>query len=300
MKNNLKKNKEISKEQIKNYFTKSVSNFRNNFIIISLSILKNFRTYVYVILIPIAFLMIYSWYTNAYKGDFKPPELFKYMVIPSFAIIFLVNTTVSEWKNSVFLKRIHSAGISRINFFVSLYIFNFLLGIASFLISVTVMSIISLIYFKPSNGTFFSLLGLLEFNDWVGMLYSLFLCISISVSIGVIISGLINSIALSQSITLIFVLFSIVFSDCFLPIDLLSLSKPLTYMSYFVPHKHSVWVGLISASSQEVSWAFENPERPGRIISFGFNLWIPCVTAFLYSTLLLVSGYFSFGWNTKK
>ncbi|AKX34282.1 ABC transporter ATP-binding protein [Spiroplasma litorale] len=288
------KNKELFK------FKPMFNNFKNNFIIISLSILKNFRTYVYVFFIPLAFLMIYVWYTNATSGVFKPPRLFLYMILPTFAIIFLVNTTVSEWKNSVFLKRIHSAGVSRLNFFVSLYVFNFIIGIVSFLMSLIVMSIISLIYFNATNGSFFEIIGLWEFKDWIGIIYSLSLNISISISIGVIISGLINSIALSQTITLIIVLFSIVFSDCLLPLDLMSVSKPLTIMSYFVPHKHSVWVGIIAASSEQVKWAFENPEREGKMISFGFQLWIPCLTAFFYSTLLITGGYFSFRWNNKR
>ncbi|AKU79772.1 hypothetical protein [Spiroplasma turonicum] len=286
----------------KNIFTKtknSLSDFKNNFIIISLSILKNFRTYVYVILIPIAFLMIYVWY-NSNTGVYRPPKIFLYLTLPTFAIIFLVNTSVSEWKNSVFLKRIHSAGISRINFFVSLYVFNFILGIISFFVSFLVLMLISLIYFKPSTGPVSELIGLWTFKDWMGIMYSLLLSISISISLGVIISGLINSVALSQSITLVVVLFSVVFSDCLLPLELLSKSKALTYMSYIVPHKHSVWTGIIAAASEIPKLAYENPNSPSLVISFGFKLWIPCLTAFLYSTLLIIGGYYSFSWNNKK
>ncbi|AOG60500.1 ABC transporter ATP-binding protein [Spiroplasma helicoides] len=291
-------NKEVNKKP--NFDYKSMmENFRNNLAIISLSVLKNFRTYVYVIFMPIFFMLIYLWYSGK-SSDLHNVNIFLYMCWPTFAIVFLVNTTVSEWKNSVFLKRIHSAGVSRMNFFVSLYVFNFLLSVLSIMIGFVVLIIASYTYLKSDNYSFFQKIGFWSFREWMGIIYSLCLSTCISISLGIIISGLINSIALSQSITILVVLFNIVFSDCLLSLDLLAISKPLNILSYFAVHKYSVWTGIISSSFERKENAFWNAARPVFYTSFGFKMWIASLTGFICSTGLIVGSYFSFRWNNKK
>ncbi|WP_338984269.1 hypothetical protein [Spiroplasma endosymbiont of Diplazon laetatorius] len=285
-------------EKNQNSFIKFNKNFLNNFLLISGSVLKNFRTYVYLFFIPIFFLAVYSWFTGGNQANFRVPKLFLFMLIPTYSIIFLVNISISEWKNSVFLKRIHSAGVSKLEFLIAIWAFNLIAGLISFGIGILSIYLLGILYFKPGEESISSLFNLITFGEWMGILYAVFLNIFISIAIGTIISGLIKSVALSQSISIIVVGVCIVFSDNLLPIELMSLNKGLLIFSYFIPQKHSVWVGLIVSSAHKLDWIVENPDR--RYISFNYNLTLVSFTSLIYTSLLMVGAYFSFGWNNKK
>ncbi|AUM62656.1 hypothetical protein [Spiroplasma monobiae] len=279
-------------------FLKFNKNFANNFLLISGSVLKNFRTYVYLFFIPICFMAVFSWFTGGSDSNFRPPQLFLFMMIPTYAIVFLVNISISEWKNSVFLKRIHSAGISKIEFLASIWIFNFIAGFIAFLFGLLTIYILGFFYVKPAEESISTMLGLISFSEWLGILYAISLNIIISISIGTIISGLVRSVSLSQSISIIVIMACIVFSDNLLSISLMSVNEGLVIFSYFFPQKHTVWIGLISASSGQVGWVVENPDR--LVISFDFNLLLVSFTGLFYTMILIIAAYFSFGWNNKK
>ncbi|AGR42117.1 hypothetical protein [Spiroplasma diminutum] len=283
---------------MQNSFIKFNKNFLNNFLLVSSSVLRNFRTYVYLFFIPIFILAIFSWFNGGINSHYKPTKLFLFMMIPTYAVVFLVNISISEWKNSVFLKRIHSAGISKTEFLLSIWAFNFLAGIVAFIIGICTLEILGLLYLKPIEESISATLNSIKFTEWIGILYAISLNILISIAIGTIISGLIKSVALSQSLTILIVAFCIVFSDNLLPIDLMAINKGIVIFSYFIPQKHSVWIGLISSSANNLNWIMENADR--KIVSFNYNLTLVSFTGLLYVVLLSIGAYFSFGWNNKK
>ncbi len=279
-------------------FIKFNKNFFNNFLLVSSSILKNFRTYVYLFFIPIFFLCVFTWFTGGMNANYKPTKLFLFMMIPTYSIVFLVNISISEWKNSVFLKRVHSAGISKMEFLLSIWAFNFLAGIVAFIVGFFTIEILGLLYVKPVDESIASSFGLISFSEWLGILFAISLNILISIAIGTIISGLIKSVALSQSLTIIIIILCIVFSDNLLPIDLMAINKGVVIFSYLFPQKHSVWIGLISSSAKNLSWIIENSDR--KIVSFNYNLTLVSFTGMMYTLVLLTGAYFSFSWNNKK
>ncbi|WP_342259228.1 hypothetical protein [Spiroplasma endosymbiont of Dioctria linearis] len=232
------------------------------------------------------------------NANYKPTKLFLFMMIPTYSIVFLVNISISEWKNSVFLKRVHSAGISKMEFLLSIWAFNFLAGIVAFIVGFFTIEILGLLYVKPVDESIASSFGLISFSEWLGILFAISLNILISIAIGTIISGLIKSVALSQSLTIIIIILCIVFSDNLLPIDLMAINKGVVIFSYLFPQKHSVWIGLISSSAKNLSWIIENSDR--KIVSFNYNLTLVSFTGMMYTLVLLTGAYFSFSWNNKK
>ncbi|AHB36778.1 ABC transporter permease [Spiroplasma apis] len=298
----------VEKKDFKADFLRVNKKFLNNFLILSTSVLKNFRTYVYVFFVPMIFVVCYTLYAHRTSDEpIKPHNLFLFMMIPTYSIVFLVNITISEWKNSVFLKRIHSAGVSRFEFLLTIWTFTFLLGLLSFLAGVIIISILgaTLVGSKDGNASIALTFQLLGYDGWSMILFSVSMNIIICIALGTIISGLIKSVAISQSVTIVLTLFCIVFSDNFLPPSLLALNKWIVYFSYLIPEKHPVWFGMIGTSTlfssepaKEVLTNIERVRAQGAV-SFGFNLWICCVTSIIYPSLLLLGGYFSFRWNSK-
>ncbi|ARU91400.1 ABC transporter ATP-binding protein [Spiroplasma clarkii] len=281
--------------QSKLYFV----NIWNNFKIIASSILKNLRTYLYVIIIPIFFLTALFIYQNTnLASEIKISRIVSFLHVPGFMLIFLVNVTIAEWKNSVFLKRIHSAGVSKVNFLISMAIFIFVLGIVSVLISFGYLLILSQIFFKSLHVT--AQLRLISFGGWIATWYGVFLTIGISITLGIITSGLLKSVALSQTITTLIILFSLIFSDNFLGPEFVGKDKYLTAISYFLPYKYSVWTSFIGASDGLPSLIFNNDVSAFRIhFSFGLNIWAALFSGTGFLALLGVGAHYSFRWNAK-
>ncbi|WP_339020152.1 hypothetical protein [Spiroplasma endosymbiont of Atherix ibis] len=273
----------------------------NNLKVISISVLKNLRTYLYIFVLPMTFITAEIFYrTQGGHSEVKIAQIAGFFQISSFFIIFLVNITISEWKNSVFLKRIHSSGVSKTNFLISITLFNFLIGIVSFLVNFAYILIL-LTFVIKSTSTQKPLVTELELMDsmgWTGVVLSLIFTLLISIFLGTIISGIFKSVSLSQTITTFFILFSIVFSDNFLSPEVMGTVKGLAVVSYFVPYKHSIWISYLMIANGAKDLIY--PSVTTRLyLSFNLITWLPIITSILYTTLLASGAYFTFKWNVK-
>lgn len=274
-------------------------NIWNNFKIIAASVLKNLRTYLYVIILPLFFMTVLFLYQyNNTATEIKLSRIVSFMHIPAFMLIFLVNITIAEWKNSVFLKRIHSAGVSKVNFLLSLAIFIFILGIGSVLIGFGYILFFGKIYLKSIH--IFNQLSLISVGGWIGTWLGIFMTIGISITIGIITSGLLKSVALSQSITTLFVLFAMTFSDNFLDPEAMANSKVTAAISYFVPYKYSVWTSFLFATDGIANLIYGNDLSYVKIHwSFGLNSYAALFSGLAYVGLLSTGAHYSFAWNAK-
>ncbi|AUB31553.1 hypothetical protein [Spiroplasma floricola] len=294
------KNDKNTKENESRFLNESIMLW-NNLKVISISVLKNLRTYLYIFVLPLAFITAAIFYrTQGGSSEVRVAQIAGFFQISSFFIIFLVNITISEWKNSVFLKRIHSSGVSKTNFLISITLFNFLIGIVSFLVNFAYILILLTFVIKSTSTQkpLSSELELIDSMGWSGVVLSLIFTLLISIFLGTVISGVFKSVALSQTITTFFILFSIVFSDNFLSPEVMGTVKGLVGVSYLVPYKHSIWIGYLMISNGAKDLIYP-PVTTRLFLSFNLITWLPILTSIIYTSLLGVGAYFTFKWNAK-
>ncbi|ATZ20524.1 hypothetical protein [Mesoplasma coleopterae] len=278
-----------------------IVNIIYNLKILSMSVLKNLRTYLYIIIFPIVVTTFIIFYrVSATSTTINPTTVTAILLIQPFTVIFLVNITISEWKNSVFLKRIHSAGISKINFLSSIFIFNFILGYISFMLCSLYIFLITGSFFTTSNGGFWKiLLDTMTTKEVFGILLSAAFLIMTSILLGTIISGVIKSVALSQTITAIYVIVAIAFSDIIMPPEIFAIQPILIKISYLFPYKHNVWAGLLLVADNSGKWIYNGASMGRLTTSFALKEWIPILTSIIWLILLSVSSIFVFKWDGK-
>ncbi|PPE06244.1 hypothetical protein [Mesoplasma corruscae] len=281
-------------------------NMWNNIKLLSTSVLKNLRTYLYLIIFPICIVtLVIAYKVVKTENAIYINDICSILILPSFMVIFLVNITISEWKNSVFLKRIHSAGISRNSFLFSMFIFNFMLGIVSFIFT-SLYSFWLTSSFFPINqggkqmGFAEMLFMMMTFKTAMGLIMGVSFCIVISICIGTIVSGVFKSVALSQSIASILMIFAVISSDVFISPEIIAVSRFLVNLCYISPYKHSVWISILLSSDANFKWIYHGAAE-GRVlgVSFGLKEWLPVFSSAIYLTLLTFLSIFSFKWNGK-
>lgn len=276
-------------------------NLYYNLKILTKSVMSNLRTYLYLFIFPAAIVTFLIFYkTLGSEITINPVGVVFILLVPPFMIIFLVNVTISEWKNSVFLKRIHSAGVSKHNFIISIFIFNLILGYISFLFCSLFIFFITSAYFRTSQGGFYKILAdTITTNTVIGIILGAFLIIVTSIFLGTIISGLFKSVALSQSITSILLIFGLFFSDMILPAERLGVTPVLIHISYFFPYKHNIWVAVLLVSDTYEGWIYSDVPIGRITTSFELTTWIPIVTSIAYSAVLGFFSFLVFKWDAK-
>lgn len=272
-----------------------------NLKILSMSVLKNLRTYLYVLIFPIVVITFIIFYrVSATSTTINPTTVTAILLIQPFTVIFLVNITISEWKNSVFLKRIHSAGVSKLNFLTSIFVFNFILGYIAFILCSTYTFLITGSFLTTSNGGFLKiLLDTITVKVVIGILLSAGFIIVTSILLGTIISGIIKSVAFSQTITAIYVILAIAFSDIIMPPEIFAIQPFLIKISYLFPYKHNVWAGLLLVADNSGKWIYNGASMGRLTTSFALKEWIPILTSIIWSILLWIISLFVFKWDGK-
>ncbi|WP_342269264.1 hypothetical protein [Spiroplasma endosymbiont of Aspidapion aeneum] len=277
-----------------------------NIVMLFASSFKSLRTYLIAFLIPIGFLLMLMLYqTHSGLNQIRIAQLIGYSLIPCFFVIFLINLTIAEWKSSVFLKRIHTSGVSKRNFFISSIIFGLITGILMYCVGLFFIYIIGIVFIRDPLDSSINLSyawRLLSFESWLSIIFGMILTNLVSILCGIIFSGICKSVSLSQSISILFVAYAIVFSDNFLNPMTIAVSKNLVLFSYLNPFKHTVWTSyLLGCRYNGVfikNWIFDGSTNRLEM-SFGLKPYIPPLTSILYIALLSFLGLYSFKWNNR-
>lgn len=268
------------------------------------SIFKNLRTYIYVYIIPIALLLIiYVFQSFGGINKLLPPIVAGYLLIPGFGITILLNTLISEWKASIFLKRIHIIGTSKYQFILAIWIVGYLLGMSSILLGACLMLALA-----PAIGTsnifletfsFFSYGSTSEiFISWFGFFMAASIITLSGIGIATLIAGAFKSLSLCQSLTILIICAFIMLSDLFLGPTTTSKSSFVVYISYLIPQKYGAWTVFYSSAAGNINYFIDNPTSKLVIISFA-NIYGPLFGGIAYCIGLYVVSLFTFNWNNR-
>ncbi|WP_375317262.1 hypothetical protein [Spiroplasma endosymbiont of Virgichneumon dumeticola] len=276
-----------------------------NLTLLLASIFKNLRTYIYVYVIPITLLLIiYTFQSFGGINKLLPPIVAGYLLIPGFGITILLNTLISEWKASIFLKRIHVIGTSKYQFILSIWIVGYLLGMSSiFLGSCLLLGIAPLIN-STSNVfletfSFFSYGSASEvFVSWFGFFIAASIITLSGIGIATLIAGAFKSLSLCQSLTILIICGCIMLSDLFLSPTITSKSSFVVYISYLIPQKYGAWTVFYSSAAGNINYFIDNPTSKLATISFA-NIYGPLFGGITYCIGLYVASLFTFNWNNR-
>lgn len=211
---------------IKFFFSKKGFNeFRNinrnffyflnkNLYLLFSSIFKSLRTYVYVFIIPLTLLsLIFAYETYGGLNQPLPPIVAGYLLIPGFSLILLLTNLINEWKNSIFLKRIHTLGTSKNQFLISLWIVSFILGWMSIIFCTTCITLMVPLINGYIVNPYLQMFAFFNFGSagqvcaaWFGVICGASIVILGSIGIATVLAGSISNAAVSQSLAILIVI----------------------------------------------------------------------------------------------
>lgn len=278
---------------------------RKNLWLLLSSVFKSLKIYIYVFIIPLVLLIVVFAY-QSYGGVNQPlpPIVAGYLLIPGFGLILGINNLISEWKASIFLKRINLLGTSKSQFLLSIWIVGYLLG----LISTIFCGALVTLFAQALNSTknpFLEMFAFLSYgttqevvNAWLGLFLGISTVILSSIGLATLIAGAFRNIALIQSLGILVIIVTFVFSDLFLNPVMLASVKPLIIFSYFVPQKYGAWTVFYAVSAGNLDYFLPNPGSKQITISFLSITW-PIINSLLYCLGLFLLSLITFKWNNR-
>lgn len=299
--------------KIKNFkwqkIKKNSSNFlfflKKNFCLILTSVFKNLKIYIYLFIVPLILsILIFSYQTYAGLNQPLPAITAGYLLIPGFGLILGLNTLISDWKSSIFLKRINLIGTTKTQFLLAIWIVGYLIGLISTLFCTSIIILFAELT-KNYNNSFLEMFAFLSYgsskeiiNAWLGFFLGLSTIIFSSIGLATLISGAFYNIALAQSLSILIIIVTFVLSDLFLNPVILAGSKAVIIISYFVPQKYGAWTVFYAVSANNLNYFLPNPGSNKLTISF-LNITWPIINSIIYSFALFYLSIFTFKWNNR-
>ncbi|WHQ36676.1 hypothetical protein [Spiroplasma sp. SV19] len=270
------------------------------------SVYKNLRTYIYVYIVPIIFMLgVYMYQSFGGANKLLPPLIMGLLLIPGFGIAILLNTLISEWKASIFLKRIHVIGTSKSQFLLAIWIVGYVIGLSAILFGAIIMVTINAIYSPSGTNDFLEAFSFLSYGTfgqaflaWAGFFLGASIVVLSSIGVATLIAGSLKSISLTQSLVILFLFFAVIFSDLFLSPSTMAGSKVTVVMSYFVPQKYGAWTTFYATSDGNINYFLSKPVSALITVSFN-NIYGPIFGGLGYCTGLFVASLFLLNWNNR-
>lgn len=277
---------------------------RKNLRLLFSSLFKSLKFYIYVFIIPLVLLIIiFAYQTYGGVSQPLPPIVAGYLLIPGFGLLLGINNLISEWKASIFLKRINLLGTSKSQFLLSIWIAGYLLGLLSTIICGALVTLFAQVL--NHTNPFVEMFAFLSYGTaqevvvgWLGLFLGVSTVILSSIGLATLISGAFRNIALIQSLGILVIAFTFVFSDLFLNPIMLAGVKPLIVVSYFVPQKYGAWTVFYAVSAGNINYFLPNPGSSKIMISFLSITW-PIINSILYCCALFFISLFTFKWNNR-
>ncbi len=277
---------------------------RKNFRLLLVSVFKSLKIYVYVFIVPLVLMIgLYSYQTMAGTNQPLPPITAGFLLIPGFGLILGINNLISEWKASIFLKRINLVGTTKTQFLCSIWIVGYLLGLISTIFCGGIAIAIAQA-FRGSNA-FIEMFKFLNhgpsgnvLKSYLGLFLGITTVIFSSIGLSTLISGAFSNIALIQTLGILLLIFTFIFSDLFFNPKIIAIHKSLIIISYFVPQKYSAWTVFYATSAGNSEYFLPIAGTIKSIISFR-NLTWPIINSILYCLGLFIVSAFTFKWNNR-
>lgn len=277
---------------------------RKNLGLLLVSVFKSLKIYIYVFIIPLILLfVVFAYQTYGGANQPLPPIVAGYLLIPGFGLILGINNLIAEWKASVFLKRINLLGTSKAQFLLSIWIVGYMLGLLSTIICGALVTLFA--YALTETNPFIEMFAFLNYGTasevagaWLGLFLGVSTVILSSIGLATLIAGAFHSIALIQSLGVLVIAFTFVFSDLFLNPAMLASVKGLVILGYFVPQKYSAWTVFYAVSAGNLDYFLPNPGSNKVTISFLSITW-PIINSLLYCAGLFLFSLITFKWNNR-
>ncbi len=259
-------------------FKKKLHNIFSFFPIFWSNFIKSFQALFFGFIFP-TFLFIIISLINLIDTSY----LWIIIMLPPVTLgIMSLGNTITEWKSSVFLKRIDATPISKTEFLFSLILFYTLISF----MGIVWLMIVGVIYDAAS--------GMETFSSSFNFGWFLLACLEVSflsISIGVFIGGVAQSEGSAQGIGMAIYFPCILFSGILFPASLLDKVDALRYISYILPTKYGVFVNQYAWTG---TFNLDNS-----FTEFSQN-WIAPVIAFLWIIIFNVINKFTFKLTSVK
>ncbi|WP_342259150.1 ABC transporter permease [Spiroplasma endosymbiont of Dioctria linearis] len=293
--NKLKKQKDLN-------IKKQISIFNNLSLLLSKSFIKEPKSIIFMIVVPIFFNIMFFFIMGEKSGQ-GHSILFAYTLLPCLTILTLLAPAVVEWKNSVFLKRIDITGIRKGMFIGALWFVYLIAGIIAFILMMIFNLIFSEIYSLALNDnqpTFAKLLGDVH---WGYLILSMILITLTSIALATMFGGLFSSVGSMQGMIMMVYFFSIFLSGIMLPPETFESSKGMIIFTYFIPHKYAVFIFLYATRGwngdgwdSEFNWH----QKLGDGSRDFTATWQPVLGAILILITIFIITTLTFKWTAKK
>lgn len=305
---NIAKDKTISnnkyKKSFKNNNEKILINkmriYRQLYSLFLKNFFKTFSGPFYSFVLPLFFLILFYFTLDLNKGT--KIETHGHEVIGGFILLagvssgfnFLSNR-ICEWKQSVFLKRLDTTPLKKL---------EFLFAIVTFYLFICTLSILWMLIWSLIINPKYQIENFKNYTNFGYLTLGAILCILISISLAIFIGGFSKSIAMGQGITLLVYFPSIFLSGMAVPIYVITnngTNSVVNIMGYFIPLKYALSLFMYGwfndVSSLNFPPSFHNPY----IFSYdnyGFNYWWEALLGGIgYIFLLLALSLKTFKWT---
>ncbi|AGR41173.1 ABC transporter permease [Spiroplasma taiwanense] len=294
----------------KNNFKSGKLLFWNLLLIISKAFIRSPKNIIFTIVVPIALaIMFFFIMGNKFGGHYS---LLVYTLLPSITVMLSLSTSIVEWKNSIFLKRIDNTGVKKINFLLALWLFYSLIVILSFFIMLIVMIIIGSAVKPAANfqganeipEIQYSIFQILSKVNWFYMLLAFILVGFTSITIATFMGGILNQEGTVNGINLLVLFFSLFFSGLVIPPNLAISSEIMKIITYFIPFKYSVflffYISQRKITQPENGWnaPFNNH---GQSVGYDFTqTYQPILASIAIIIIFICLTLVTFKWVSKK
>ncbi|WP_339022431.1 ABC transporter permease [Spiroplasma endosymbiont of Crioceris asparagi] len=261
--------------------------FKELFLVIGKSFFREVRGPLFLYFMPI-FFMILFYYTmgSTYDKQAKVSLLFAYTLIPALTIVTSLAPSLVNWKNSIFLKRLETAGLSKTKFLLTLYLFYFLAGLSGIAVQLTFALMLG---GKP----FIDALGHINALSFIlGIVLVVLMCIAISSFLG----GISSNEGSMQGIVMLIYFINLFLAGIMLPLNIVETTKVMHIVTYLIPLKYAA--GVYNHAINEDSFIVH--ANNGNVFTEFNELWQPAVGALAIIAALFIINKFTFKWSAKK
>ncbi|AGM24972.1 ABC transporter permease [Spiroplasma chrysopicola] len=282
-------------------FKATTNSFAAVLYILNKSFIKTPKGFLFTYILPIIFLVMFKFIFNSIvfvPGNdeinllIKQVNLLSYTLLPLTTMLILLSSSIVEWKNSVFLKRIENSGISKIAFILSLWFFYFIISLSGLVL----LFLISL----PLGGQEY--LSSFKSMGWGYIIFGIILISLVSIALSTFIGGITSNDGLVQGLVVGVFFISVFMAGILLSPAMIIKSDVTRYITYFIPFKHPVYVFLYGAYGNAPMDSFEAIYNHSNYTR-GYDytaVWQPILISLILIFALLGLSTKTFRWAAKK
>ncbi|AOG60852.1 ABC transporter permease [Spiroplasma helicoides] len=279
-------------------------NFKRNsliffqlFRLIGKAFYKNVRGPLFTYIIPIFFTTIFYFLFSSNNSSNKGSTLLGYIALPCLTILTSLSASIVEWKNSIFLKRMDTTGISKKNFILCIWIFYFMVGWSG-----VVVELLAGMAIGRED-----VIDLYKTMNWWFFILAISLINLMSIGIATLLGGNLSDDGANQGISMIIYFICIFFSGVMLDPRLYETSDGIRIFSYFIPLKYPVAL-LLFSQIEDGDWSnagfntgrWDVTRQPEPKFQDFTDTWQPVVGAILIIIALFVITALTFKWHKKR